>query len=228
MTNQSTFDDIIEMKIDEEKLYRLTNYKGKEMKETDHNTIIIEMNDTRLAQKIDTKTRWNTKNKKGWEIYKDITENNKDLDKTWRGDDIEKEFENWMTVTDKILNRSLGKIRITNKNKQGIDEDVRKMMEEKRKVRKETNNTENPESKITLINRRKEIEAQIKKKINANEEERIIEVTKNLSDKKNNNKELWNIKRRTQTKQTSAFVLKDKDGKDITNPEEIKQSIRIL
>ena len=73
-------------------------------------------------------------------------------------------------------------------------------MEEKRKVRKETNNTENPESKITLINRRKEIEAQIKKKINANEEERIIEVTKNLSDKKNNNKELWNIKRRTQTK----------------------------
>ena len=225
MTNQSTFDDIIEMKIDEEKLYRLTNYKGKEMKETDHNTIIIEMNDTRLAQKIDTKTRWNTKNKKGWEIYKDITENNKDLDKTWRGDDIEKEFENWMTVADKILSRSLGKIRITNKNKQGIDDEVRKMMEEKRKVRKETNNTENPESKITLINRRKEIEAQIKKKINANEEERIIEVTKNLSDKKNNNKELWKIKRRTQTKQTSAFVLKDKDGKDITKPEEIKQRV---
>ena len=180
ITNQSTYDDIIEMKIDEEKLYRLTNYKGKEMTETDHNTIIIEMNDTRLAQKIDTKTRWNTKNKKGWEIYKDITENNKDLDKTWRGDDIEKEFENWMIVAEKILSRSLGKIRITNKNKQGIDDEVRKMMEEKRKVRKETNNTENPESKTTLINRRKEIEAQIKKKINANQEEKIMEVTKKL------------------------------------------------
>ena len=225
MTNESVYDDIIEMKIDEEKLYRLTNYKGKEMTETDHNTIIIEMNDTRLAQKIDTKTRWNTKNKKGWEIYKDITENNKDLDKTWRGDDIEKEFENWMIVAEKILSRSLGKIRITNKNKQGIDDEVRKMMEEKRKVRKETNNTENPESKTTLINRRKEIEAQIKKKINANQEEKIMEVTKNLSDKKNNNKELWNIKRRTQTKQTSAFVLKDKDGNDITKPEEIKQRV---
>ena len=52
-----------------------------------------------------------------------------------------------------------------------------------------------------------------------------MEVTKNLSDKKNNNKELWNIKRRTQTKQTSAFVLKDKDGNDITKPEEIKQRV---
>ena len=65
MTNQSTFDDIIEIKIDEEKLYRLTDHKGTEMKETDPNTIIIEMNDTRLARKVDTKPRWNTKNKKG-------------------------------------------------------------------------------------------------------------------------------------------------------------------
>ena len=29
MTNQSVYDDIIEMIIDEEKLYRLTKYKGK-------------------------------------------------------------------------------------------------------------------------------------------------------------------------------------------------------
>ena len=29
MTNESVYDDIIEMKIDEEKLYRLTKYKGK-------------------------------------------------------------------------------------------------------------------------------------------------------------------------------------------------------
>ena len=70
MTNQSVYDDIIEMKIDEEKLYRLTKYKGKEIKETDHNTIIVEINDTRQTQKKDKKVRWNTKNKKGWKIYK--------------------------------------------------------------------------------------------------------------------------------------------------------------
>ena len=115
MTNQSVYDDIIEMKIDEEKLYRLTKYKGKEIKETDHNTIIVEINDTRQTQKKDKKVRWNTKNKKGWKIYKEITENNADLDETWRGDDIEKEWENWSKIVNKILKESLGNIRITEK-----------------------------------------------------------------------------------------------------------------
>ena len=110
MTNQSVYDDIIEMKIDEEKLYRLTKYKGKEIKETDHNTIIVEINDTRQTQKKDKKVRWNTKNKKGWKIYKEITENNADLDETWRGDDIEKEWENWNKIVNKILKESLGNI----------------------------------------------------------------------------------------------------------------------
>ena len=52
------------MNIDEEKLYRLTNYKGKETKETDHNTIIVELNDARQHQETDKKVRWNKNNKK--------------------------------------------------------------------------------------------------------------------------------------------------------------------
>ena len=43
-------------------------------------------------------------------------------------------------------------------------------------------------------------------------------------DKKNNNKELWKIKRRSQTKQTCAFSIRDKEGKRI-NPEGIKQRL---
>ncbi len=43
------------------------------------------------------------------------------------------------------------------------------MMQEKRKIRKETHNTENLENKNILIKRRKEVEAKIKKKINENE-----------------------------------------------------------
>ena len=70
------------------------------------------------------------------------------------------------------------------------------MMEEKRKIRKVTNNMKDSENKNILIERRKEIEDKIKKKINENEEKIISEMTENLSDKKNNNKELWKIKRR--------------------------------
>ena len=134
---------------------------------------------------------------------------------------MQKEWGKWVEVMNKILAESLGKVRISNRNKQGIDDEVRELMQEKRKVRSETNITENLENKKILIERRKEIETQIKKKIEENEEEKITEMTNKLSDKKNNNKELWKIKRRTQTKQTSAFSVKDKDGNDINNPENI-------
>ena len=76
------------------------------------------------------------KNKKGWKIYKEITENNADLDETWRGNDIEKEWENWSKIVNKILKVSLGNIRITEKNRQGIDNEVREMMQEKKKNKK--------------------------------------------------------------------------------------------
>ena len=225
MTNESVYDDIIEMKIDEEKLYRLTNYKGKEIKETDHNTIIIEINDTRQQQKRDKKVIWNTKNKDGWEIYKENTERNKDLDQTWESKDVQKEWKEWMKVVNKILGESLGKIRISDKNRQGIDNEIRELMQEKREVRRKTNLTKNTENKNILIGRRKEIEAQIKKKIGENEEKKIYEMTEKLSDKKNNNKELWKIKRRTQTKQSSAFSVRNKEGNDITNPDDIKKRV---
>ena len=225
MTNQSVYDDIIEMNIDEEKLYRLTKYKGKEITETDHNTIILEINDTRQHQKKDKKVRWNTKNKNGWKVYKETTENNKDLDQTWRSNDVQKEWKNWMEIVNKILRESLGKIRVSDKNIQGIDNEVRKMLQEKRKIRRETNATEDTENKNNLIQRRKEIETLIKQKIEKNEEEKIIEMTENLSDKKNNNKELWKIKRRMRAKQSCAFSVKDKEGNDINNPEGIKKRV---
>merc|ERR1739842_236114 len=93
LTNESIFEDIKEMKIDEEKLYRLTKYKGREIKETDHNTMIIEINDEVIKQKKEKQYRWNTKSKKGWLNYEKDTENNKELDSTWKNDkNIPKEW----------------------------------------------------------------------------------------------------------------------------------------
>ena len=94
-----------------------------------------------------------------------------------------------MKVVNNILRKSLGIIRISNKNKQGIDNEVREMLQEKRKIRKETNSTDSIEDKNKLIQKRKEIETKIKQKIEKNEEQKITEMTNKLSDKKNNNKE---------------------------------------
>ena len=50
-------------------------------------------------------------------------------------------------------------------------------------------------------------------------------MTNKLSDKKNNNKELWKIKRQSQSKQTRAFSIKDMKGNEINNPEGIKNRV---
>ena len=50
VTNKSVYDDIKYMKIDEEGLYRLSKYRKNEIKETDHNTVIIVIDDS-IVQK---------------------------------------------------------------------------------------------------------------------------------------------------------------------------------
>ena len=226
LTNESIFEDIKEMKIDEEKLYRLTKYKGREIKETDHNTMIIEINDEVIKQKKEKQYRWNTKSKKGWLKYEKDTENNKELDSTWKNDkNIPKEWKDWKRVMYNIFDKTFGKIRLTGKQKQGIDEEVRTMIQDKRDIRKETKITENQTEKEILIKKRQELEQQIKKKIEENEEEKLEEITRKLSDKRNNHDVLWKLKKKTEKKQTCAFIITDKEGNDIREPDNIKRRV---
>merc|ERR1739842_145697 len=167
-------------------------YKGREIKETDHNTMIIEINDEVIKQKKEKQYRWNTKSKKGWLKYEKDTENNKELDSTWKNDkNIPKEWKDWKRVMYNIFDKTFGKIRPSGKQKQGIDEEVRTMIQDKRDIRKETKITENQTEKEILIKKRQELEQQAKKKIEENEEEKLEEITRKLNDKRNNYDVLW-------------------------------------
>ena len=171
MTNESIYEDIIEMKIDEEKIYRLTNYKGKIKTETDHNTILIEINDDRQRQKKEKQHKWMTNNKEAWKEFHSTTDKNKDLDQTWRNEEeSQNNWIEWEKVVHKILNETFGKVRITNNNKQGIDEKIKEMMDEKRKIRKMAKETEKPEEIKKLEEKRRDLETQIKKKLEENYE----------------------------------------------------------
>ena len=107
-----------------------------------------------------------------------------------------------MKAVNHILMESFGIIRITENVKQGLDEETRKLIQEKRELRKKANSAENSETKNKLINDRKEIEMKIGNKIEENEEAKLYEATQRLSDKRNNYDVLWKIKRISQKKQT--------------------------
>merc|ERR1712106_443813 len=201
MTNESIYEDITEMYIDEDKIYKLTKYKGKTAIETDHNTILIDINDDRVSQKKEKQHRWMTNNKEAWKDYYSTTDKNKELDQTWRKEEeTQKNWIEWERIVHKILNETFGKIRITNNNKQGIDEEVKEIMNEKREIRRKTRKAENPEEKRTLEDKRKEIETQIKNILEEKEEKKISDITTKLSDKKNNYEVLWKMKKKNAEK----------------------------
>ena len=223
MTNENVYEDITEMEIDEEKVYRLTKYKGKEIKETDHNTIFIKIKDDIAKQRKEKQHIWKTNNKESWDNYKSITEDNEELDQTWINEkDVNRNWREWKDTVHNILNTTLGKIRITNNNKQGIEKEVKEMMNEKREIRKKTKEAKESEEKNRLVERRKELEKEITKKLEERDEEKLNEMTKRLNDKRNNYDVLWKIKKNVQKKKETAHMIKDKEGNDLTTPEEIK------
>ena len=98
------------------------------------------------------------------ELYQDTTEYNNDLDQTWKSNDVQKEMKMWMRIVNNILRKTIGIIRISNKNKQEIDNEVRELLQVKMKIRKKSNSTNDIETKKKLI-KRKEIETLMKQKI---------------------------------------------------------------
>ena len=101
---------------------------------------------------------------KRMELYQDTTEYNNDLDQTWKSNDVQKEMKMWMRIVNNILRKTIGIIRISNKNKQEIDNEVRELLQVKMKIRKKSNSTNDIETKKKLI-KRKEIETLMKQKI---------------------------------------------------------------
>merc|ERR1739842_278532 len=129
------------------------------------------------------------------------------------GDNHKKTEKNGKKTIHKILNETFGKFRITNNNKQGIDKEVKELLNEKRKIRRKTKKAENPEEKRKFEEERKEIERQIKFRLEEKEEKKISDMTKNLSDKRNNYEVLWKMKKKIQKKQETAHIIKDKKKK---------------
>merc|ERR1711874_349234 len=134
------------------------------------------------------------------------TEVNKELDQTWINEkDVNRNWREWKDIVHNILNTTLGKIRITNNNKHGIEKEAKES-----------------EEKSRLVERRKELEKEITKKLEERDKEKLNEMTKSLNNKRNNYDVLWKIKKKVQRKKETAHMIKDKEGNDLTTPEEIK------
>ena len=124
-----------------------------------------------------------TNNKEAWKKYYSTTDTNKELDQTWRKEENQENWVEWEKIVHKILNETFGKVRITNNNKQGLDKEVKDMMNEKREIRRKTKKAEKIEEKDKLVEKRRELESQITKWLEEKEEKKMSDMTKHLSEK---------------------------------------------
>ena len=216
------------MKIDEEGEWTLTRYRkiqGKqEVKPTDHNTIIVELN--LAAQRIiKKKTIWNLKNEESLMKFRSMTENIVMKEKWNTGGDPDEKYNRWQQQLKKVMYTCFK--RVTVKSKIGNPE-INKAIQEKRKIRREIR-------KLKKIKEMKEgvilaaMEKALTNKVSTItvmiEEERKKVIESRMEKLVNSNKgssEIWKIRKNVTRRNEAKLAIDDKDGNLLTDQEEIR------
>ena len=107
------------MKIDETRKYALTSFLNKKVKESDHFTIIIDININIKKKRPIREEYFNFKCGEGQAKFMEILNTEKTLQNCFdNGDNFEDQCERWFNELNKIFQRSFRKIRYSNKVKE--------------------------------------------------------------------------------------------------------------
>ena len=221
ITTQDMYNEVLEMKVDEDECYKLS---GKNP--SDHNTIIL---NTMLAQQQSIKekreVKWRITNKTEWTKYRQKLKEN--MNRIWRTTQHE-EIQYSQMVKNKKDSAfcTIGKTTVKER-KQYIDQRV------------ENAKTKKNEAKINLKKAKGEQEVKIRKDELMREEKKLVEIRteveaekteskiKSVLQKYQNDKNvLWKIKKSINTNEKDKlYLVKDQEGNRIYEPDGAKEVI---
>ena len=208
---------ITEINVDEAGLHRI---KGKT--ETDHNTIIIELN-LNYDEETEIIKRWNTNNKEGWEEY------NRELKSKYKKNKPQSQEEMQKLITTTMKN-TIGELRIRTGGKKIRETDkIRILRKEKNKAKKEYENAIKINRSLIEVKLDKYAKAQnqLRTEIEKNKKEKISQKLKNYA-KEGAAKTIkfWKMKAEAENeKATEPYDTIKEDGTIIKDPEETKNYI---
>ena len=123
---QLMYNNVVSLQVDQERKYCLTKFASKTgvrtySKESDHNTLIVQLNqkwDTKLKDNGPRQEILNFKNKDDFEMFFKLTNNSEDLKNFFndKNEDIETASKKWLKHIKLILKASFSKIRIKKEN----------------------------------------------------------------------------------------------------------------
>ena len=220
LCNQFLVNKVKEMKIDEEGLFKPTNYTPV-LKKTDHNSIFLKVEINRV-QKMKPQPYVNLSDKEGKEAFKSYMEN-LDLESYLvqsENEDLQKELDVIDEVWSDAIRASFKKVTPKRKHKPGISGSVRELMREERWIRE--NIAENPERGRQIA----EVRKRISEEIELNRKHDIFQKVNGIQSSKNPQGEIFKIRRERKRAEKVGFPLKDKDGNVQVNKMGIDKVIR--
>ena len=205
--NQVLAAKIIEMKIDEEEIYRPTNY-ATVIKKTDHNTIMVKAIIDRCPAKKGS-PYLNTKDYDSQEKFKQyvVESNLQTYIENCPLRNMNFEFDVMEEFWNQAIHASFEKITPKRKTQPGITAEVRELMREERWIRENVDN--NPERGRKIA----EVHKKIREEIGRSRADEILEKVSIIKESKNPQSEIFKIRRARKAVEKVGFPLQDTEGK---------------
>ena len=217
--NQKTFDVVIEMEIDEEELFKPRCYKSGKVTKTDHHAMFINLKIKRQRRKKEEYIM-DKKNEESLEKYKQIVESS-NINEMFIDDsnDLDVEYGVFMSEMNSIMKASFKMVKPNSKLKKGIDEEIKKLIGEERRIRREVK--ENPQRGKQIF----EIQKRIGETISRKKCKKISEKVEEIIKAKYPPAKVFQIRRNYKRVEQTAFPLKDSKGKIRMEKNEIDEII---
>ena len=215
---------LTKMLVDEEKLYSLSNYsKVKGKVDSDHNTLVMDLNIIFSRKKPSRDEYFNFKNKECQELFHSETSNTTEFSECLENEkSIEVEGGKWFSTLNKYFHKTFKKIRFNGKVK---ETPVTKLMDLRRETVQNLKKCDDYQ-KEELENKLSEVENEIADMVAEENRIKVVENLEKLSDTDGlvNTNGMWNLKRKIfpKNKESLPFAKQDFDGKLITSQNSLK------
>ena len=228
ITNPEMFDKIQDIKIDDERLWTLTNYtkkKGKSIEvPSDHNTILINLTCCKSERTI-KQTIWDFKNEKSMTTFKEETEYLK-IKETWETDgDPTQKYNKWYRQLQSTLYKCFQRVTIKNHNR---SQNSTKIVNQKRTIKEYLTKLtkEGLSNGIVATMLKEELNYKIDEitaEIKAETSERMRNSMNDIITGKKKADEIWNVRKRATKTSEQIMAIKSDEGNLLTGSTEIKQ-----
>ena len=160
--NEFLISTIQNMKIDEDELFRPTNYKGTKTTKTDHNTIIIDIKVNKVMVKKEERYM-NTKSAEGKAVFMEKIQSVDMKDLFLSAELLNEDYHRLTCIWKEVMEDSFKKVKKSRNRSSGIDDEVKELVKEERKVKKEWSG--GTEKDRRLIEIREEVSIKIAKNL---------------------------------------------------------------